>query len=132
MNKTDKEASDFDFLIDVIAPAIGLTSDQLRDDMVRHHAKRKARIQRSNQLYADALNELTDKQTDIITKREADGWKINKVWQNKVSFRTAVMLVKKPIWDSSKNRLGTKLAMVYPDGSITETFERSVTVKQEF
>lgn len=124
--------SDFDFIVDAIAPALGISPEQLKDEVYRHHAKRLGKIRASNARYSKALEHLTPKQTDIITKRESDGWKMNKVWQNKCSGLTAVMLVKYPAWDSSKNRLGKKLAMVYPDGTMAETFERTITVRSEF
>ncbi len=118
--------------MDVLAPAVGLSPDALREEMHRHHQKRLARIRANNARYDDALRHLTPKQTDIIAKREADGWKMGKIWPNRISLRAAVMLSKKPVWDSSKNRMGAKLAIVYPDGTVSETFERSISLRSNF
>jgi hypothetical protein len=41
-------------------------------------------------------------------------------------------MLQKRSWDSKKARLGLKLSMVYPDGSRSETFERSISIKSQY
>jgi hypothetical protein len=78
-----------------------------------------------------SVRAMTNVQSVIIDDMTHDGYQLNKSWTNRASGRVAFMLVKE-LWNSAKGRVGTKLVMVYPDGSRVETFEKTISVKQVF
>jgi hypothetical protein len=110
----------------------GLSADEIMAQ-ARQRAERSRRSAiAKNQRFAAALERLTDTQSLRITQQESRGYKFNKMWQNKHSLNVAVLLVNNNIFNPVKGRIGTKLMVVYPDGTSTETFEKTVTLKHNF
>lgn len=119
-------------LIPGLARVLGTTPEQLQAYVDARREQARQRVARNNQRYREALHSMTDVQSLVVDKHEASGYKINKLYVNRYSQRVAVMLVKRAVWNSAKGKIGCKLMMVYPDGSSSETFERSISIREEF
>jgi|SRR5579863_372136 len=119
-------------LAESLATAFGVPIDQIEAYVEARREKARQRFERHQRKWGAALAALTDVQAVLVSQAEADGHSINKLYTNRASRRTAVMMVKYPVWDNRKHRMGTKLLMVYPDGSRSTTMEKSISIKQSF
>lgn len=121
-----------DYLYEVVAKALQTTPEKLRADFANKQRQRRERVARSNAAYYDAMESVTVMQETVIGSLEAQGAKRQKqIWQNRASGNIAVMMVKEA-WDGQKMKMGRKLIMVYPDGTMSQTFEKSISIKKEF
>lgn len=84
--------------------------------------KRRQRQANQNAKFSAALGRATDLQAARIANLELNGMKVSKLWQSRASGKIAVMLQKDGVFDTIKMKMGTKLAMVYPDGVYFEAF----------
>lgn len=87
----------------------------------RARARAKAR-------WDDALTLMTDKQSAVIAPLLADRYQITKLFPARERDRVAVMLVGPQKWVTARQRLCRELCMVYPDGGVTRTWERTISL----
>lgn len=78
------------------------------------------------------VDAMSDVQMALVAKAEQEGHVLVKFYQDRHSRHVAAMLVKEKVWNGAKGRIGRKLLMVYPDGSRSETMERSISIRQSF
>jgi len=124
----DSPASEM--LADAIAAALGIDRAQIDAYCAAQRERNRRNFERHARRWAAAIDAFTDVQLALITKMEQEGFAVNKLWT--YQGRTAVMMVKRQVWDASKGRMGTRLTMVYPDGSRVTTMERTITVRRTF
>jgi hypothetical protein len=86
---------------------------------IRHEAK-----------WANWLSKVTPKQSEKIEEQEKDGFKVNKLFSSRSSGLTAVMMVGPEKWRTEKQKICRQLKVVYPDGTMNSTWEKSITVEQ--
>jgi len=125
--------NDFLELVNVLAPALGMTPDQLLGQIAARKARAERQAQRASARYTDALHHITVEQAAQIellrsehSARMQSGIRQHRVSENVVVFMQAQK------WNAAVGRMGTKLYAVYPDGSRSETFERSISVRRDF
>lgn len=124
--------SELDDLIAVIAPALGKSPAGLRAEVERFRTRKRQRAVKNNDRYYEALERITEEQTKTILALRALGAKTwDKLRQNRDTGNVCIFLSREA-WNPAKGRMGTKLYAVYPDGSRTETFERSISVRAKF
>lgn len=102
---------------------------QYEEEMKLRRAIRRAKHERKIAALYDAL---TDKCEALVAAYKQSGYEVNKFFTDRGSGNVAVMLVKRNVWNHEKSRMGHSLVMVYPDGSRSETREKSISVKREF
>lgn len=116
-----------------IANLLNTTPEEVAAQIAARREAARRNFARKNARYTAALACMSDIQSVVIDSLEANGAKMaGKVYQNRRSGRVAVMMVKNQVWNGIKGRCMDKLMMVYPDGSRTETFEKSISIKKEF
>lgn len=117
-----------------VTDIINVLEDPQRLAALQAEARRKAmeRIARNNARFEAWLGLMTDAQKDRVIELEASGAKINKVYKRNGVARVAVMMVKRGVWNDAKGAPGTKLMMVYGDGTTNQTFEKSISIRKEF
>lgn len=117
---------------DIIARIFQINPESLQAYIDSRKEKARRRVQSNNARYDAAIARITDVQACIIERMEAEGYRMqNRIHINKATGNIAVMLVKS-VWNSAKGRVSPKLVMLYPDGSRNETFEKSITIRQQF
>ena len=128
-NDLKSPMSDIAVLINQIAALLNKTPEQVE----REVAARKAARANRNAKFHDALDRCTDIQQLVIEKLVQGGARPpKKLMENRRTGNVAVMLTKFEVWNGAKGRVMPKLMVVYPDGSRTETFEKSISIKKEF
>jgi hypothetical protein len=116
----------------MILDLMGLTPEEFKDYVQKSKAAAKMRVIKKNLKFQANLALATDVQTLIADKLESEGAKFSgKIWRNRRSGNIC-MLYSQGTWDSAKGRIGRKLIMIYPDGSVSKTFEKSISIKSEF
>ncbi len=90
-------------------------------------ARRK--VANQNARYAAALERMTDVQSVIVEHLQQDGYTMGVI---RLCGNRVAPVLQKQFWNQAKGRMGTKLTIVYPDGTRTATFERSISVKGSF
>jgi hypothetical protein len=126
------DSNDIDPLVDSLAKALGISSDDLREDLAKRRARIANKVASNNARFYAALNAMTDEQTAVVDRHMANGYHVNKVLVDTRSGRTAVLMVKRPVWWPAKGIMGRKLLVVYPDSKSAETFEKSISIRKEF
>ena len=123
---------DFDELLGLVSAALGVTPEHIRMQIEQRRAKLQRRAARNNARYFEALERITKEQMQTIQALRALGAKTwSKLRQDKVSGNVCIFLSRE-VWNGAKGRMGTKIYAVYPDGSRSETFERSISVRSQF
>lgn len=115
---------DFDALIDSFAKAWGGDPGQLRAQMAARRQAQGRRVARNNARYYAADARQTPAQQAKVHELAGDGMS-----QTKLLTRGAEVAVFMQGRKWHNGRLATKLAMVYPDGSVCTTFEKSLSRK---
>jgi len=128
---------DLMFVTGLIAEVIGklenMTPEEVMAEARRRAAKQRERMMKKHAAFQAAFANVTDKQSLRIAQMESRGYKSGgKIMQDRRSGNVAVLLVNDNIWNGEKGRIGTKLMMVYPDGTSNETFEKKISVRKEF
>lgn len=119
-------------IADIVSMMTGLTQEQvLAECRVRAERARQRQIAK-NARFEAGLRRITDQQALRIGQRESQGYKFNKMWQDRTTQNVAVLLVNDNIWNGAKGRIGTKMMVVYPDGSTTETMEKTISLRKTF
>lgn len=117
----------------MVARCMGITVEQLAEQVRARREAAKRRVERNNARFAEALSRISEAQALIVEKKQAEGYKIAKLLVSRSSENVAVMLSKRPVWDPAKHAMGGKLLVVYPTPPLTcETFERSISIRKEF
>lgn len=119
-------------LASMVAQLLGCSVEQLAE---RVHAQRDAArrgVERNNLRFAAALRSMSDVQALVVENRGREGYKVSKLLVSRSSERVAVMMQKRPVWDTVRNKMGGSLMMIYPDGTTSQTFERSISIRKEF
>lgn len=116
----------------LIANFLGTTPEALAAHIAHKQEQARKRVASNNRRYEAALSKMTDVQALVIEKLEQEGHKMSsRIWQSRKTGDIACMLSKQ-VWNGAKSRMGTKLVMVYPDGRRAETFERTISIRQDF
>lgn len=118
-------------LADILAKIFNITSDDLAAYVSRRQEASRRRLMSKRAAWERSVRAMTDVQSVIIDDLTHDGYELQKSWTNRASGRVAYLLVKQ-LWNPAKGRIGSKLVMVYPDGSQTTTFEKTISIKQQF
>jgi hypothetical protein len=97
-------------------------------------SKRAAEQRRARHAHkwAAMLHHVTPEQVAQINALRALGAKAVRLYQDRTSRNAAVMMQRRPVFDTTRSRMGCKLYMIYPDGSRVETFEKSISIQQSF
>ena len=110
----------------------GVSVAQIRADIANKQARHNARVASKNERYRVALLNVTKIQAEKVAALKQGGAVLqNGIRQDRRTGNIAMFLHKKT-WDGAKGRVGCKLYAVYPDGSVSETFEKSISVKSSF
>lgn len=121
-----------DSLKRVIADALGTTPERVQEYIEQRREVARRRVERRNSRYAEALASLTDVQSVLVDKFEADTCEVNKLYVSRQTRRVAVMMVKWKVWWPEKGKIGRKIIMIYPDGTTSQTFEKTISVRKDF
>jgi len=98
-------------------------TDEERDARIEAElASSRRRRANQNARFSAALAKATDIQAARIANLELNGMRVVKLWESRSTGKIAVMLQKEGVFDTVKMKMGTKLAMVYPDGIYFEAF----------
>lgn len=117
---------------EIVASFLGVSIGQLEYHIAAKREAARRRNANKNAAYRSAAEQMTDIQSAVIEKLECEGAKLqNQLWQNRASGNVARMMVKEA-WNGAKGRVMSKLIMVYPDGTRTETFEKTISIKKVF
>lgn len=122
-----------DDMLHAFAAVLGKTPDQLRYEFERYRSKQARRVARHNAAFYDALERITKTQAAAIQALRSLGatpWP--KLRQHRDSGNVVIFLSRESVWNDVKGRMGRKIYAVYPDGTRSETFERSISVRKEF
>jgi hypothetical protein len=132
LNLFNKDAAELKQICDRLFNDPDSLSDILREEARQQIRRKRERTIRNNASFAQLLSQTTDKQAHILSMKESDGYKVNKVYFNRTDPRgnVAIMLVKAEVWNGEKGRMGRKLAMLYSDGTIVSTFEKSINIRK--
>jgi hypothetical protein len=123
---------ELNYLLELVAAAVGQTPDQLRADIARKRARAAHRAGQQNRRYYDALTHVTPKQAKKVQELRQGGATLqSRIRQDRRSLNVA-MFLHQDKWDSAKGRMGSQMYAVYPDGSVVTTFEKSISVKSSF
>lgn len=114
-----------------IAKLLSMTPEMLRVKMEQDRAARQRRLAKKAAKWQMAMGQMTDLQGAAVDSLVAGGASINRIAMHQVSGNVAVMLTR-PLWDTMKGRMGTKLYLVYPNGKYTATFEKKITIDPDF
>lgn len=119
-------------LIDNLLHNPDLVDESLRDAARAVMQKRRERIIRNNVRYDQALTQMTDKQANVISKQEGNGYQINQVFwaKNDPYGNVAVMMVKGQVYDDVSGKIKQKIVVVYSDGTFDSTFEKKITMRK--
>jgi hypothetical protein len=121
-----------DDLYEAVGKVFGMSTEQVRQECLRLAANRRARIANRNAAYERALARQTDIQELVISKLISSGHSLQpRLWESCTTGRVARMLTKQ-VWNGAKGRMGMKLVMVYPDGSQSETLEKTISIRKDF
>jgi len=105
----------------------------MREMAIHEMNKRRERIARNNAKLAALMSQVTDRQANSIYKNEANGYKFNQVIFSKRNPRgnVAVMLVKEQVYNEMTGRMGKKTMVVYSDGHVDSTFDKSIQISKD-
>lgn len=122
----DKAIASMKQLIEILGDPAKLAQYEayLQAKRAQRQAKHAAKLeawQNAMSLQCDAM----------VEQYRCEGAVVNKYFRDRTTGNIAVMLTKKT-FDHAKSRMGTKLIMVYPDGSRTETMEKKISIKRSF
>ena len=122
----DRDIANLQALVEILSDPAKLAAyerayEARREQRIANHAKRvRAMVAR-----------ITAIQDGFVQEYKRQGATVNKYFRDRYSDNVAVMLTKQG-WNSAKGRIGTKIIMVYPDGTRAETFERTISIKKSF
>jgi hypothetical protein len=123
------EVNDFNILLGLINSLSG--TDISMEDMLARAQQRalayRRRVARGNARYQAMLECMTDAQTARLAQQTARGFKLNKMLQSRQTGKVAAMLVNDQLWNGAKGKIGSKIMLVYADGTTHETFEKKIT-----
>lgn len=104
----------------------------MRELAIEEMRKRRERIARNNAKLAALMSQVTDHQANSIYKNEANGYKFNQVIFDKRNPRgnVAVMLTKEQVYNEMTGRMGKKIMIVYSDGHVDSTFNKSIEISK--
>lgn len=102
---------------------------QFSAERAAQQANRRAR---HAQRFETMLHHVTPEQVAQINALRALGAKVVRLYQDRASRNVAVLMQRRPVFDTTRSRMGCKLYMLYPDGSRVETFEKSISIQQSF
>lgn len=133
MDKIAKETADLKALIDLLLNDPDGLEPYFKELAQNEVRRQRERTRRNNASFAQLLSQTSDKQALLISQHESRGYKVNKVYFNRSdkSGNVGVMLVNRQIWNDVKGRMGTKIVMIYADGGISATFEKSISIRKE-
>jgi hypothetical protein len=103
-----------------------MTIAELRERAQRRAAAYRQRVSRNHARYQAMLQCMTDAQTARLAQQTARGYKINKMLQDLKTGKVAAMLVNDNLWNGEKGKIGTKIMLVYADGTTQDTFEKKI------
>ncbi len=130
------ERSEEDFVNElwaIVAQSLNTTPDALKAQQRAQQERRAARRESQNARYYAALDRITPQQAKVLADLRAQGARVwDKLRQHRESGNVCIFLSRSPVFNDAKGRMGTKLYAVYPDGTRTETFERSISVRAKF
>lgn len=118
-------------LIDKLNEHMNMSEEELQAYAHEQALRARERAAKRNAKFAAWLNLSTDIQALRIDKLEVDGMKATKIWKGRASGNVAVMLQKEGVYNHETGRIGTKLAMVYPDGRHQFAFGK-IAVRSEW
>lgn len=113
-----------------LAHAMNVSFEQIEAWIEARRAKDRQRLARHNAKWEAWLRLISDAQELRRFERERNGYRL--FHMRRMGQRVALVMQKDKVWNSEKGRMGTKLAVIYPDGSSAETFERSISVRPSF
>lgn len=116
-------------LADILAPYFGTTGQQILADIAKKKQQRVRRVALNNARFEASVKQGSSEKSDALVR---DGYRIIRTFTSRTTGRVAVMLQKDKVWDSAKGRIGTALAIVYPDGSVSKTMEKRISLRQDF
>lgn len=124
--------NELDALFDILAKGMGVSKEQVLAQVARQRQRRAQRAVRANERYAEALEQITPKQLAMINELRAAGARVqSRIWQNRRSGNVCVILSAER-FNSARGRIMHKLFAVYPDGTRSETFERSISIRTDY
>lgn len=120
---------DFNILLGIVNGLLktDITVDELLAQAQRRAAAYRQRVARNNARHQAMLECMTDAQTARLAQQTARGYKLNKMLQDRRTGKVAAMLVNDQLWNGAKGKIGTKIMLVYADGTTHETFEKKIT-----
>lgn len=131
---TQRAARDLNALISYYLQNGSESLEQAWREMIEQELiKRRERIARNNAKLAALMGQVTDHQANAIYKNEANGYKFNQVIYDRRNpkGKVAVMFVKDQVWNDVTGRMGKKTMVVYSDGHVDSTFDKSISIRKE-
>lgn len=128
---SDKQAREINALVELLLNHPDGMDAVLREIAQAEMNKRRDRIARNNAKYQQLLTQMTNKQANVVSMRDSQGYKVNQVVYNKrrPEGNVAVMLVKDAVFDVDSGKVKQKIIVVYSDGTQDETFQRSIQMR---
>ncbi len=121
-----------DDLKEITAKLLEVSVEEMDFYLAARRAKYEQRAARVNAKYRAAAARITPIQEAVVDRMVSQGWNLcERMWQHPRSGNVARMMTK-ACWDGRKGKISNQLSMVYPDGSVAKTFEKTISIKQEF
>jgi len=120
-------------LLSIVARLLGKSEGSILAEVERRARNQERRVERQNARYLEALEQITEAQAKAINDLCSKGAKPqSSLRQSRKTGRVVIFLQRSPVWHEAKGRMGCILYAVYPDGSISQTYERTLSVRSDF
>ena len=119
-------------LAGIIGSATGRSTESVLAEVAHRGQKERQRVARNNARYDAAAARITPAQQARIDALVAAGARRDSRLQQSRRSGLVAVLLSKQAWWGARGRMGRKLMFVYPDGTVTETFERSIDLRADF
>lgn len=119
-------------IAEAVARSLGVPIEHLESYVAARRAEAQRRLERHKARWFGAVASMTDVQSVLVDKADREGHVLVKFLIDRHSGNVAALMQKTKVWNGAKGRMGTKLLVIYPDGTQTTTMERSISIKRSF
>jgi len=130
MDKLERDV--FDDLLGLAAKLEGVPKSRMAAMIARRQEEDRRRVERANQRYAAAVDQMSSEQRERIEALKQKGWKLQSALRQSKSSGKVVRFLHTTAWNPQRSAVGPKMAAVYPDGSVVMAFGKSISVRSDF
>ena len=119
----------------LISPYLGMTVEDI-DRVIALRAQKRAWVRNVVRNHKNKFDAMHDEASSAAHLREyaleREGYRLTRLLRNAASGNVAMLMQRDKVWSHRASRLVTKLAVVYPDGSMSATEEKTISVKKDY